>query len=64
MVMTYYRLANRILSLSAITYIIVWSGALYYGNNPWYGLFYWVSQSAFIGSVADWFPYRHYFANL
>ncbi len=53
--MTYYRLANRILSLSAITYIIVWSGALYYGNNPWYGLFYWVSQSAFIGSVADWF---------
>ncbi len=50
----YKQLANRILLLSALIYVLVFAGQMYVVAD-WYGALYWMAQSALIGSVADWF---------
>lgn len=52
--MTYRQRANMILLLSAVLYGVVFVGQ-FYVQADWYGALYWVTQSALIGSVADWF---------
>lgn len=49
-----HRLANIILALSAFIYMLVYIGQ-FYVNGAWYEALYWMSQSALVGSLADWF---------
>lgn len=49
-----HRRANYLFAGSAILFALVWIGQFYL-SGPWYDALYWVSQSALIGSVADWF---------
>lgn len=51
----YYRIANGALLLAAVAYAIVWGLGFTYDQQSWYAPAYWITQSALIGGVADWF---------
>lgn len=49
-----HRRANYFLVGSAVLFALVWLGS-FWEQAFWYEALYWASQSALIGSVADWF---------
>lgn len=49
-----HRRANYFFAGSALIFALIWWGS-FWVHAAWYDALYWASQSALIGSVADWF---------
>lgn len=52
---SHYRPANIALAVACILYTAIWWIGISHEQAYWYAPLYWVTQSALIGGVADWF---------